>query len=339
MRNVLPSVLGRPLRTFQLPQRPVQREIVVIPTHGRGSRGFHVTSQRPFLDTALTSTHAFLESVHAVTGLPWVASLPLAAIVVRLTLVTPLSIYNRKSQQRQLELQPLLKAWQLQFRRSVIRQYGSLGPVECDRRVAKALRSKRKALYKDWKCGWWRNYLPIGQLPVFLVMIEAIRRMCGAREGLLGMISQQVKSPVTSVATSQSGTLEPTQSSDILNSLLTPSLSSEGAFWFENLLMPDPMLILPFVLSGSLLTNIFIATRVLSKDERPTRFRRILSDTMKLFALAIGPATLQVPSALLVYWISSSIFACVQNVTMDKLLPLRPPLPRRKRGPPIVTNR
>jgi len=47
---------------------------------------------------------------------------------------------------------------------------------------------------------------------------------------------------------------------------------------------------------------------------------------MKLFALAIGPMTLQIPSAMLLYWISSSGMAFVQGVLLDIFSPIGNPV-------------
>lgn len=47
---------------------------------------------------------------------------------------------------------------------------------------------------------------------------------------------------------------------------------------------------------------------------------------MKAFALAIGPMTLQIPSAMLLYWISSSGLAFAQGVLLDIFSPIGNPV-------------
>ena len=108
-----------------------------------------------------------------------------------------------------------------------------------------------------------------------------------------------------------------------------PSLATEGMLWFDDLTIPDPSLILPFALSGIMFvmfssrrgadgfhsapgSTIKHAYQAFSWSERK---RRIL----KVGALVAGPATLIFPSAMLLYWISSSLAA----VIVGSLPPIR----------------
>lgn len=90
-------------------------------------------------------------------------------------------------------------------------------------------------------------------------------------------------------------------------------------------MIPDPLLILPFALTGLIWTmhasgrgtmalrampgsTVQHASRILSLQQRKNRI-------LKFGALAIAPATLVFPSGMLLYWISSSLAA----VFMDSL--------------------
>ena len=66
---------------------------------------------------------------------------------------------------------------------------------------------------------------------------------------------------------------------------------------------------LPFVLSASLLLNVLGGHRPVNLGIWQTRLTRIIATT----ALMVGPVMINVPSALLVYWIGSSLSAYVQN--------------------------
>ena len=191
-----------------------------------------------------------------------------------------------------------------------------------------AVRAKRIELYKRWRCQRWKNTLHLLQFPVWLAVIETLRRMCGAGEGLLGMGSNLFRE--TSVETDRESTLE-TLSSSIVP--VEPSLADEGALWFPDLLAPDPLLLLPFLLSGTLFANLHIMTRSKVRDGRQSSIMvQRFEKAMKIVALAVGPLMLQVPSALLLYWISSSMTAIVTKFLTDRLISFRkPPEPCKPR--------
>lgn len=303
----------------------VKRRILSL---SRYHRPFHSSSSQQFFESALTATHVALEGIHSVTGLPWVASLPLSAFLIRTTFILPLSIYNRRAQQRQLSLIPLQLAWQHQIRRQVLAEGRASGPAECELRVKKAARQKRKELYKRWKCGWWKQWLPLGQLPIFLLVIETIRRMSGTHEGLLGLLVKQIRgeqtSPVDEGSEASPQILDATKSPSVG---IEQSFSQEGGLWFPDLHVSDPLLLLPFILSGSMLANIYVSKPSMA-GKKESVYQRRLTKSLKIFALLAGPATLQVPSAMLVYWISSSMFALGQNLLLDMFMPLKSPMPK-----------
>ncbi|KAI9793544.1 MAG: hypothetical protein M1816_007977 [Peltula sp. TS41687] len=288
---------------------------------------FHSTPNRPFIEPAIVATHHLLELVHTNTGLPWIASLPIGALIIRTVFTTPLSIYSQRILQRQAALSPLIQAWQHQIRRQVIAEAGTLGPNECDRRARKAIRKKSRELYNRWGCQRWKLYLPFVQAPVFLVTIETIRRMCGTQEGLLGLALKQFRSGgAVAVDTSREAALGMLKDADGSAVGLEDSLALEGGLWFQNLLEPDPLLLLPFILSGTLLASLSVQARRRSGVVAQSVVQTRLSNALKFMAILIVPATLQVPSAMLVYWISSAAFAFAQSALLSRIMPFRYPL-------------
>jgi inner membrane protein COX18 len=155
--------------------------------------------------------------------------------------------------------------------------------------------------------------------------------MCGTHSGLLGLL---VTNPFTSQPSIDPDAPRDAALSSLVDSPPTasyvdPALATEGALWFPNLLLPDPHLLLPFILSGTLFLNIHLTTRRSPLAPAATPFQRRLTTTLKVVALAIGPATLNVPAGMLVYWTSSALFALGIGRGLDVWMPLRPP-PRRK---------
>ena len=144
--------------------------------------------------------------------------------------------------------------------------------------------------------------LPLAQLPIWLTAIEAVRAMCGTRAGLLGMILRSENAATAGVPTA-------------------PSLATEGILWFPDLLVPDPQLVLPFLLSGAVFLNL---THARSGVGNQSVWQKRLHRSLMIVALALGPLTLQVPSAMLVYWISSSLLALLQAMILDRAMPMPP---------------
>ena len=186
----------------------------------------------------------------------------------------------------------------------------------CSRIIAAEMRKKGVEIRKRMGLQYWRSSLSWIQLPIFLLFIETIRRMCDTRGGLLGLI---MKAPDKDAMTRSE------MAHTYINPCLESGLATEGALWFPDLLAPDPMLILPFALSASLFGNLLLYDAKAKANGIPIgkwqlRFQR----TLKLMALGIGPATLAMPSGMLIYWISSSLCALGQHALLEWYIPGRP---------------
>ena len=280
-------------------------------------RQFHVSSPRPFFDTCFTGTHTLITGIHSTTGLPWAASLPLTALLLRVVIIGPLTTYSHTIMLRRAALIPLMQAWRHVFRRRVMRDHAALGPVECHKMVTQMSEKKVKEIVQAQSIQFWKLLLNWLQLPIFLVVIETIRKMSGVGEGLLGLLIKRFKGGEDG---GQDGIVGDGTDSVLFSTELT--FAEEGALWFPDLLVPDPQLILPFMLSGILFSNLLFHERVARKALSTTsKSQRRLRGALKIVALAIGPLTLQVPSAMLVYWISSSLFAFGQAVVQQWYMP------------------
>jgi inner membrane protein COX18 len=273
-------------------------------------RSFHASPHPQFLDTAVGAAHTVLEALHTSTGLPWVYTLPLAALTIRTAFILPLSVYSRRTLQKQASLAPILQSWLHVQRDLSMAEVGHLGPQPTQQRLLWKMRQKRSEIFARWGCQNWKTMLPLVQLPIWLTAIEAVRAMCGAKAGLLGMVMRSDNSVDALTWASVTKDL---------------SLATEGALWFPNLLDPDPMLILPFVLSGTVLLNI-TGTGSRAKNTTQKPWQKGFQRSLKIVALCLGPLTLQVPSAMLVYWISSSGLGYLQAVVLDKMMPMPTPV-------------
>lgn len=292
-------------------QRPLIQSSRNCSTPGLSpSRRFFHSSQKfqsSFVDDCCSQAFEIINTVHSSTGLSWVYALPVTAFLLRTTLFTPWTIWARINTQRLAEMRPLALAWVPVIRKRILKENVQLGPVACQKLADMALREKQAELRK--KFGIYRSaaFAPLLQLPIFLLAIETIRRMSGVESGLLGWAAQ--------VFTGQE---------EVSNSLAQPSLASEGALWFPNLLVPDPHLILPLALSALLFANVSYQETITKRmGIRESRRGLIINRTLKILSLAIFPATLNLPAAIHIYWISSAVSATVTNGALEVLMPVR----------------
>ncbi|KAK2625375.1 hypothetical protein QTJ16_005744 [Diplocarpon rosae] len=284
------------------------------------SRAFHA-SPRPqsiFL-TFIDASYTVLQGVHSFTGLPWAYSIPLFAVLVRCTIILPISVCQRRAMIKQVTLAPLIGSWSWALKRETVRELGHLGPNATHKIFQKKLRAKTTEIYRRHACSRWKNFLGLPQLPVFLSVMEALRKMCGSREGLFGMILGNERRVVEAGIENTAGVITG-DGLVALNIPLETSMSTEGMLWFPNLVVSDPQLVLPFILSATLVLNVCHGSP--PKSIWGQRIKR----TSVLAALFAGPLVINVPSALLIYWITSGGFGYLQTVLLDKLMPMPKPI-------------
>jgi mitochondrial inner membrane protein COX18 len=285
----------------------IKSRIVSSPKLNVSCRFFHQSPKHrgPLLDACCTQSFEIINAIHGSTGLSWVYVLPITAILIRSTIVLPLSFWSRVNERRLMEIRPLIIAWVPRIQRKVMKENSHLGPVACEKLAKLEHRQKQSRIFKDFGITRWAAFAPLLQLPVFLLAIETIRRMSGIQSGLLGWIASKIEGVETAS-----------------NIPIQTSLSSEGALWFQDLLVPDPQLILPVVLSSLLFSNVTIHFR--NTGVRPSKTSVMWNRVMKLLAIAIIPVTLQMPAGILVYWTSSAAFGLLSNFAMDFFVPIKP---------------
>ncbi|KAL8647210.1 MAG: hypothetical protein Q9226_006530 [Calogaya cf. arnoldii] len=240
------------------------------------------------------------------------------------------------------------------------------GPKETHRLLTKMLMEKSREIYARTGTQRWKSFVPYLQFPIWLTAIETIRRMSGAQEGLVGLLQKSVtwsepEDPLFDHKETKSmpfgeqafekehlelsPPLDDSMASEVLKPPVVPvepSFATEGALWFPDLLVPDPHLALPFLLSITLFANITHVELTARKlGTKPTAFRRRLGNAFKIVALAVGPLTLSMPSAIHIYWISSSLGALGYNALINWYSPLVPgvnPCKERRFEKSLVVN-
>ncbi|EGE04463.1 inner membrane protein COX18 [Trichophyton equinum CBS 127.97] len=273
-------------------------------------RNFHASNPNRIIDSSVLVAHDVIQGFHSITGLPWVLSIPLTAITLNPLLLT----WSRVCQKKAMD--------------EAFREGRHLFPKAIEASWQQDFKMKRKELYKRWKIRPWASYASILQLPVWLAMMESLRRMVGMSGGLLSIIQSWIESKVDGAPIIE----------------VEPSMATEGALWFTDLLIADPTHALPVVLAATMFTNVTWGWKVksaaeISKLQRSEAIRERAFKTLKrvLQGLSIWLAPVmiysQAPAGLLVYWISSSTFATAQTQIVRRVMRTKaPPAPCREKS-------
>lgn len=307
--TMLSARLLRPPGRQLLPRSPIlPPKLLSIPR----TRAFHATARKDgALDTLLYLPHEMVSLMH--NYLPWYATLPLAAFLVRGLLVTTAGSYARALTARYIGTHPVRQALAYQKRNQLMMRGSYTNPKEARTSIAKAVKAETAALDKRWNCTLRASVAwTLAQIPIFFTMAEVIRQMTGTRDGLLGIVL---------------GTIGLKEKSEMVHGIaldgnpwFQPSLAEEGILWFPNLLTPDPAL--PFVVSALMFTNVYFTKNGASAnpDSMPT-FSRAIRLSLMGASLMIGPLCQDLPAALMLYWAGSTSSVMLWNIWLDRKHP------------------
>ena len=198
--------------------------------------------------------------------------------------------------------------WQSVIQNRVLKENSYLGPEACTELVKIAIKEKWLELSKTFRISRLSAFSSLMQLPVFLLLIETIRRMCGGGSGLLSWVAEKISAV----------------GKQTVSVPIETSMALEGGLWFPDLLSPDPMLILPAVLSSVLFLNVSEYGRLAeTASSELSRRQVIFNRALKLVALVLFPLTLKLPAGMLIYWISSALSATLMNLLLRFAMPLQ----------------
>lgn len=284
------------------------------------------------MNEVLEASSSFIQGVHSVSGLPWVASIPLTALIVRMTVAMPLQMYTKIQARKEQDLAPLLTSWSQHYQKEIKSQVNqsSDNPLLVGSAVAqlsKKLAAKKSSLHRSW--GVHRFWKPVNflQMPVWIAIMESLRAMSGNNRGLVPYLLSL---------------LEPDATGPVPTHLaVEPSLATEGALWFPDLLAGDPTGILPLALTVSILVNIRTGWKVTKFKDMADLPRsqlvrlgvgRGIRLLLQVLALNIGASSYlyEMPSALLIYWTTSTNVATLQSFLLERYMFKRPALKPRK---------
>jgi len=303
-------------------------------------RPFHASRPTHFVDTGVIAAHEVLQGVHSITGLPWVLSIPLTSLLVRLCTAVPLAAYSKYNANKQQEVLPLIQAWRETLRAQVKRFEAQrkirLGPVAAEREVRRALKEEQRAIYKRMGISRWGHLIAILQLPVWLCFMDALRRMSGM-ESIIESFKKWARARFwgTSPELGEASTTAQTAENPVPLVPIEPTFATEGALWFPDLTVLDPHLVLPFVMSAAMLLSVNVGkkpidlatmARLSGAARVQVRFGNALRLFLNAFALCLGPLSIAAgfPSSIMVYWIAGSLLATIQTPLIKRMFPSKP---------------
>ena len=301
---MMSRIASRPILLLKLYHPPR-----MAPSAALSARKFSASTRRPFVDECLLGTHTLISGIHNMTGLPWAATIPLIAFLLKYLIMFPLNAYTTRMYARSWRLLPRLLETRTAVEKKVKQQHGNKSHQERQKILDQDIILARNRMLKANGIHFWRCYIIYINIPIWLTMMETVRRMTGTEDGVLSLISKSL------AAVGGKGSPGLSMTDEVIP--IEPSLATEGMLWFDNLMIPDSTMILPFALSGIVYMMYSKeggtgetfpvpwgtqehANRVKSSNLRRRKYQ-------KLASLAIGPATLMFPSAMLLYWFSSSL--------------------------------
>ncbi|OQE82024.1 hypothetical protein PENNAL_c0038G06865 [Penicillium nalgiovense] len=190
--------------------------------------------------------------------------------------------------------------------------------AEFHRKALLDVRKRTAVLHKRW--GVSNKYKAIGflQIPVFIALMESLRGMSGNNSGIIAWLSSFIESSQDPASTAQP-----------LHLTIEPTLANEGALWFPDLLAGDPTGVLPLCLTASILGNVLMGWKVkpwgdIALLPKKEMYKQILFTGLRSFVIVltcyIGFASFVqgMPTALMLYWITSTNVATLQTWVLDK---------------------
>ncbi|KAK3955509.1 hypothetical protein QBC32DRAFT_333339 [Pseudoneurospora amorphoporcata] len=202
---------------------------------------------------------------------------------------------------------------------------------------------------------------PVGLLGMFLGANKDGKAAAEAAALKAAEVTQQAVSQATEAATTTTTTdtispltnILPDSISYFQNALPT---SMEGCLWFPDLMAADPLHILPFILSFTMFVNVmprnlegwlrllnpgtdtdWLSPSNIGEQASQIKLQKSVGLRMQrallLLTLAVGPATVNLPAALHLYWIATSVTSNAITSVVAAKMPLPPSLgPAKGRG-------
>ncbi|KAJ3074359.1 hypothetical protein HDU98_011428 [Podochytrium sp. JEL0797] len=244
----------------------------------------------------------------APVSLPWFGAIAAGTVLFRLAFTLPVAIVQRERVLRMSKIQPVLRAWESTYKRTLINRQGGpfADPDASSLALQKQFKAKTDQLYKQHNCNPTATFLlPWVQVPLFLSVSLAVRRLAGLPPVFgLGAGAAVDGVGVDAVAGQSldviSGSVGAAAVSDVTAGLTeiaaripVDGFTTEGFMWFLDLSTPDPTVLLPLIIGGLHLANIQTHTSAVAK---PTPRQRAFKLLFQSVAVLMVPVATQFPA-------------------------------------------
>lgn len=236
---------------------------------------------------------------HDTTGLSWWATIVTATVLVRALMTLPLTVYQyyilAKVENIGLELKDMVN--ELKKETAIAKRAYELSDKQTAALYKRSLKKQWRNLIERDNCHPFKASLVIWiQIPIWVCMSFALRNLVN---------------------------MNPPDGAALVTFM---EMSAGGLGWIPNLTVPDHSWILPV---GFGLTNLaIIELQRISKLRQPSKIYNVFTNLFRVFSVVMIPVAASVPSCMCLYWMTSSSFGLLQNITL-----LSPSLRRKLRIP------
>ncbi|KAI8379352.1 60Kd inner membrane protein-domain-containing protein [Radiomyces spectabilis] len=257
------------------------------------------------LPAVLSANEAILNGIHN-SGLPWWATIVATTFALRSTLTLPIAVYQQRSLGKMIELAPMITSWGETLKVHVAKEskFGTYDYKQYQSELQKQYRKKVNEIYAQHGCARWKLLvLPWVQIPLFISMSLTLRHMTAYPLPWFGQLQE----------------------------LPTEGFTQGGLLWFTDLTATDSTAILPFLIAAGNLLNVEL-NAWFTRGQR-TRSQKIWTNVFRCLSVAFFPIAAQAPTSLGLYWVTSSWYSVIQNVTF------RIPAVRKRLGMPLLPKK
>ncbi|XP_064091224.1 cytochrome c oxidase assembly protein COX18, mitochondrial-like isoform X2 [Macrobrachium nipponense] len=244
---------------------------------------FQSLAESRFVEGLMSGLQVIHDSLH----IPWWSSIIISTIMLRGLLTFPLAVYQNYILSKVENLKGELDVLAKELGRETALATKKFGWTQTHARYMfhRSLRKLRKELIIRENCHPFKASLVLWfQIPLWVGMSVSLRNMAS-------MMPHQ----------------------DTAAQILYLELSTGGVSWIPNLIEVDHSLILPFAMG---ITNLLITeVNALSRVSK-SRMQVILTNVFRGISIAIIPLAATMPSCVVLYWVTSSVCALIQNLAL-----------------------
>lgn len=248
-----------------------------------------LSSDQYYTSPIIVGMQDIILNINSYTGLPWWATIMSTTVFLRLLITLPLARQQAVTLSKMELIQPIINEVVEALKHNItIKGKRANKPLEeVNREFRIEARLHVKDIYKREGCNPLKLYLlPWAQLPLWILISLALRNISG-------FFPRGVD---------QNGT-----------SLCHPDLITGGFGWIVDLSSSDPYYILPLVIGLTNFLNIEL-NGLRRKD--PSKRQIIITRVFRTLTIAMVFFASQVPTAMSLYWATSSSYGLIQNLCL-----------------------